>query len=69
MGDRYTLQGKVCPYCEKEQDEVYYAESSGFLTHKCEYCKKESIITMGFALTKATKKEIKQLYKDSGFGE
>lgn len=48
MGDRYYLD-VTCPYCEHIQDGagdemfmgVYYAPTSGFMTHKCEKCGKE----------------------------
>ena len=40
MGDRYYLHLK-CPHCGHIEDEdYYYAPTSGFLTHKCEACGK-----------------------------
>ncbi len=41
MGDRYYLTPK-CPFCEHIEDEdYYYAPTSGFMTHRCENCDKE----------------------------
>lgn len=41
MGDRYYLNPK-CPHCSHvEDEEYYYAPTSGFMTHKCEKCGKE----------------------------
>ena len=67
MGDRYTFNNK-CPYCG-DIDEVWYAPSCGSLSHTCHKCKKEYIIAMEFIGKKATKKEIKKLYKDNGFSK
>jgi ribosomal protein S27E len=40
MGDRYYLK-VICPYCKHHQEEdVYYAPTSGFMTHDCEKCGK-----------------------------
>jgi len=67
MGDRYELGGLKCGHCGKEQEEVYYAASSGFLTHKCRDCKKENIISQGFHLIPCTSEEAEQHHKDNGF--
>ena len=41
MGDRYYLNPK-CPLCgHVEDEEYYYAPTSGFMTHKCEKCEGE----------------------------
>lgn len=41
MGDRYYLNPK-CPHCgHVEEEDYYYAPTSGFMTHICEKCKKE----------------------------
>ena len=55
MGDRYTLGGLRCAYCNAVQEEVYYAESSDLIKHKCEKCGKTNSIVMGFHLCKITK--------------
>jgi len=39
MGNRYYLNVK-CPFCGYQQDGVYYAPTSGFMTHDCEKCGK-----------------------------
>ncbi len=47
MGDRYYLD-VTCPYCKHHQDGegdemfmgVWYAPTSGFMTHDCEKCGK-----------------------------
>ncbi len=67
MGSRYNLFDLKCPYCGKKQEEVYYAHSSGFLTKRCEFCRKESIISQRFSLSKATKEEIDNHYRENGF--
>jgi len=71
MGTRYHLYSLKCPYCKKKQEECYYAPSSGFLTHRCEFCKKKSIISHSqeFALQKATQEQIDSLYEDNGFSK
>ena len=67
MGDKYTLFGLKCGHCDKEQGEVYYGESSGFLSHVCEFCKKPNIIISIFLLKAATNEEVKRHYKLNGF--
>jgi len=47
MGDRYIIN-LFCPYCGKENEEVYYAESSGFTDWRCEFCKKRFDIELRF---------------------
>jgi len=37
MGDRYILT-VVCPECGSTEDDVYYAPTCGFVTHKCSGC-------------------------------
>jgi len=37
MGDRYILT-VVCPECGTEDDDVFYAPTCGFVTHKCSGC-------------------------------
>ena len=37
MGDRYILTVK-CKKCGKVDDDVYYAPTCGFVTHKCDNC-------------------------------
>jgi len=69
MGDRFHLYSLKCPYCKKKQEEGYYAHSSGFLTHRCEFCEKESIISQEFVLKKATQEQIDSHYEDNGFSK
>ena len=53
MGDRITIYDSLkCAYCGKVQEEVYYAESSNFTTHKCEKCGKENLIAESYKLIK-----------------
>lgn len=41
MGDRYYLNPK-CPFCGHIEDEdYYYAPTSGFMKHTCESCGKD----------------------------
>ena len=71
MGDRYYLR-PVCPHCGHLEDEdYYYAPTSGFMTHTCEKCKKEidleklsGIDAISTATTEYGAKGI-QKYKDS----
>ena len=37
MGDRYYVT-VVCPGCGEKAEDVYYAPTSGFLTHRCSEC-------------------------------
>lgn len=55
MGDRIYIKNLKCAYCKATQEEVYYAESCGFVTHKCERCSKENNIVMDFFLTRMEK--------------
>ena len=51
MGDKFTIYDNLkCAYCGVKQMEVYYAESSGFKTHKCEQCHCMNDIVMEFHL-------------------
>ena len=68
MGDRYTLYERKCPKCNEPQDEIYYAPSSGFLTHTCDNCKQLFEIVQDFSLRPITKEQSDQLYKENGFG-
>lgn len=52
MGDRYELRLR-CAYCDKEQD-VYYAESSGFTTFICKECNKLNGLAMQIIAQKLT---------------
>lgn len=40
MGDRYFLT-IVCPKCDMMDNDVYYAPTCGFSTHKCIGCGEE----------------------------
>lgn len=51
MGDRYELI-RDCVYCGETEKEVYYAPTSGFITFKCEKCKKENFITSDLKVKK-----------------
>ncbi len=61
MGDRFYLS-LVCPYCGKEEDEVWYAPTCGDCdTNTCPSCKKQYFITSSFQakkLEEATEEEI-----------
>ena len=46
------------------QEEVYYAPSSGFLTHKCENCGQENKIVETHHLDAITLIEAAQIYKE-----
>lgn len=47
MGTRYFLM-LHCPYCNELNEDVYYAPSCDFYTHRCDFCDKEFAISMGF---------------------
>ena len=51
MGDRYELI-RNCIYCGKTDYEIWYAPTSGFITFKCEKCKKENFITSDLKVKK-----------------
>ena len=53
MGDRTTIYDLKCAYCGTIQEEVYFAPSSGFKTHKCEKCGKSNVITETYKLEKS----------------
>ena len=52
MGDRITLFGLKCAYCNVVQKEVYYAESCGFISHDCEKCGKNNRVGLRYELIK-----------------
>ena len=53
MGDRITIYNKLkCAYCGKEQEEVYFAESSGVTMHVCAFCRRKNRIVEEFHLSK-----------------
>ncbi len=75
MGDRYYLD-VTCPFCKHEQDGngdemfmgVWYAPTSGFITHDCEKCGKtinleeySGIDAEGTASTEYGAKVVKEL--------
>ena len=80
MGDRTWLIIK-CGACgtdnpSKEDYEadpmgegVYYAPSSGFMDFKCRKCGKTNWIECGYYGRIVDEKELKELYKQEGFGE
>jgi hypothetical protein len=51
MGDRFTLDLK-CAWCNKLNEDVYYAESSGVTTFLCDECLQESEIVVQFVSKK-----------------
>lgn len=51
MGDRITLI-RDCIYCGHANDDIYFAPTCGFLTFKCEKCKKENFITTDLEVKK-----------------
>jgi len=67
MGDKTTISGIPCGHCDEIQEEVYFASSSGALTHKCTKCGKENIIIESYWLKAATKEEVEEHYKRNGF--
>lgn len=53
MGDRYELSNLKCSYCKFHQEESqYYAPTCGFLTFKCEKCKRYNFITTDLEVKK-----------------
>jgi len=60
MGDRITISGLKCAYCNVEQKEVYYAESCGFITHDCESCGKNNVIVIDYCLKKNGNKDLEE---------
>ena len=62
MGDRTTFYDSLkCGHCGEIQNEVYFAPSSGFLTHVCVKCKKENEIVELFILKLIDEKMKKEL--------
>lgn len=51
MGDRYTLALK-CAHCGHLNEDVYYAESSGFTTFRCSECREVNDIILVFEARK-----------------
>ena len=47
MGTRYFLI-LDCPYCGKTNEDIYYAPTCDFLTHRCDYCEGEFDIEAQF---------------------
>jgi len=47
MGDRYIISIK-CPYCKHKNEDVYYADSCGMTSHKCDACSKTFDIDLQF---------------------
>ena len=56
MGTRWHLS-LCCAFCGKENDDVYYAPTCGFLNFTCEYCGKENGIEEAFCAVKERKTE------------
>jgi len=54
MGDRYELVNMKCVYCNENNEEVYYAPTSGFDTFRCKHCKRYNFVCFreGFPLKK-----------------
>jgi phage FluMu protein Com len=62
MGDRYELNLK-CAYCNRLQDEwVYYAPTCGFITFKCDKCKKTNFIHSIFKAGKIEELTYEEVY-------
>lgn len=53
--------------CMEIQDEVFYAPSSGYITHTCQDCGVINAIVEGYHLKPITKAEEKKLMKEAGF--
>ncbi len=66
MGDRYELI-KDCVYCGKTDDRIWYAPTSGFLTFKCDKCKKENFITSDFEVKKIEEVTYEEVYDTLAF--
>jgi len=43
-----------CPHCGELNDDVYYAPTCDFITHRCEHCNQVFGIQMGFYAVKTT---------------
>lgn len=63
MGDRFTLFNFPCPYCKKENEEVYYAESCGITEYTCDYCKKTFDIRMDFTAVPRTENSFRERFR------
>ena len=59
MGDRYILP-LICPTCGTEDDDVYYAPTCGFTTHRCSGCGAEIDLEQytGITYEEASNKEL-----------
>ena len=55
MGTNYHLKLK-CAYCNKLNDDIYYAPSSSVESFKCEYCSKTNLIVELFRAIKNERK-------------
>ncbi len=51
MGDRYILIEK-CPYCDKKNDEIWYAPTCNSYTSICEHCDKQFFIKPNLSVIK-----------------
>lgn len=62
MGDRYILSLN-CAYCDKKNDDIWYAPTSNSYTFKCQKCGKLNFIISNFGVKKiedATLEDIKK---------
>jgi len=63
MGERYYLTGKKCQYCEKVQEEVYFAPTSNITGFNCEKCDKENFITEDFHVMRLEDVSFVEVYR------
>ena len=79
MGDRHWLQikcggcGELNPSTKDYEEDlmenaIYYAPSSGFCDFKCRNCGKINWIQENIYGRVVNEKELKELYKEEGFG-
>ncbi len=68
MGDRYFVTVQ-CPVCKKEEQEVYYAPTCGFVSWTCPVCSKEVDLEeyTGISYEEASnRKELEEIVKALG---
>lgn len=51
MGDHWTLN-LYCAYCDRENEDIYYAPTCDADTFECEFCGKENRIRKKFVAEK-----------------
>ena len=66
MGDRYILALR-CAWCDRLNEDVWYAESSGAISFKCLSCKNLNLIEMDFLTKQITEEGLKAVLAEKGF--